>query len=107
MILDRHPGFVWGVDGDDIIIALRQGGKLRCKNPGTFDTGDRVVVIPDSTGKKVTQVLTLTDAKHAIRCGIDPIYAAYCREPEELPLDEEEVLDDIECRENDDIYGIV
>ena len=107
MILTKHAGFVWGCDGDEIIIQLRQGGKLRCKNPGTFDTGDRVVVIPNTSNNEVIQVLSLKDAEHAVRSGIDPIYAAYSREPEELPLDEEEVLDDIECRENDDVYGII
>ena len=108
MRLNEHVGFVWGVDGPNMTIALRQGGKLVVPRGDQFDTGDRVAVIFDVSGKHVVQILTLKDAKHAIRCGIDPIYAAYSREPEELPLDEEEVLDDnFYCGETDDVYGIV
>lgn len=107
MVLTEHRGFVWSVDGDQIVVALRQGGRVRCVNPEKkFDTGDRVIVIPDSTGKRIIEVMTEADAEHAVRCGIDPFYAAFCRELDELPQDEEEVLDDIECRESDDVYGI-
>jgi len=106
MILTEHVGFVWGRDGGDIIIALRKGGKLRTINPGELNTGDKVVVIPDIHNKEVIQVLLLKDAEHAVRCGLEPLYAAYSREPEDLP-DEEEVLNDANHDEPNDICGIV
>jgi len=99
--LTKNRGFVWSVEGDEIIVALQKGGKMRCKNNG-FTTGDRVVIILDSSGRKAKEVISEAEALHAVRCGIDPIYAAWSREPE---ITEEEEYD-FQCRESDDIYGI-
>ena len=73
-LLDDHLGFVWDAKGEDIIIQLRIGGKLRAKNNGGFDTGDRVAIIFDTAGK-VVEVVPQEMAKRAVRIGSDPVFA--------------------------------
>ena len=110
MNINKHPGFVWSVDGDEITIQLRTGGRIKCKNTKGFKSGDRVAVIPNLRKEKVIALFSLTDADIAVKCGSDPIFdAAENREPETTPInDDEEIIhygNENECGESDDVYG--
>lgn len=118
MVLTQHRGFVRGFDGDKAVIALRSGGKLTV-NRGNLRLGQRVVVVPNHAHSEVLEVMDLSVAEHAVRCGLDHIYAAASREPDAMPEDEWEVFVDefmdrpeedyhgeIECGKDDDVYGI-
>ena len=100
-----HLGFVWGVKGDDILIQLRVGGKLRAKNTGGFDTGDRVAIIFDAAGK-VTEVVSQEMAHHAVRIGSEPLYvvATYdrCEETDIFNIEE----DNYGYTSSEDVVGI-
>lgn len=102
---DRNKGFVWGVDGQNMIIALHRGGKLVAPRSGKFTTGDRVAVIFDPTERHVIEVRPMSEVEIAIRCGSDPIFEAAIRAPEDLPLTEEEVVNGDICAEPSDVFG--
>ena len=100
---DSHKGFVWGVDGDNIIISLHRGGRITTLNHGGFDTGDKVAVIFDVGYTTVIEVRPLAQVLTAVRCGSDPIYEASIRDAELLPTTEEEVFHADICEQPSDV----
>jgi len=100
---DTHKGFVWGVDGDNIIITLHRGGRLTTPNKGGFDTGDEVAVIFSINSDTVIEVRPLAQVKTAIRCGSDPFFEASIRDAELLPDIEEEIYDEDICYQPTDV----
>jgi len=104
--MDEHLGFVWGVKGEDIVIQLQIGGKLRTKNGGNFDTGDRVAIIYDAAGH-VVEVIPREIAERAVKIGSCPFFEVGTRD-----RDQDTHIFDIEednygySRENGEVFGI-